>query len=330
MSIVRDRRPALPGRRSLLAAFALALPAPALAQAWPTRPVRLILSNGPGSTMDVIARLVLQPVAASLGQQVVVDPKPGAGGTIAGDLVAKAAPDGYTTGVFSVQSHAVAPAVYPAVPYDAVRDFTHIAVMAELPLVLGVSAASPIRSLGDFIAAARRAPAGLTVGTNGNGSSAHATIERFRRLTGVELTHVPYRGSNAPAVADVIAGRLDAIVPSLPDVAGNDRIRIIAISLAERLAGWPDVPTFREQGFPDMVSSVWISLGAPAGLPDAIADRLHAEVQASLARPEVSGRLAELGSGPNRGLGRAALTAYVAQENARWGEVARAANIRAE
>jgi tripartite-type tricarboxylate transporter receptor subunit TctC len=239
VSIVADRRPALPGRRSLLAAVALALPAPAFAQAWPTRPLRIILSLGPGSTMDVIARLVLQPVAASLGQQVIVDPKPGAGGTIAGDLVAKAPPDGYTAGIFSVQSHAVAPAVYPAVPYDAVRDFTHIAVIAELPLVLGVSAASPIRSLEDFIAAARGAPAGLTVGTNGNGSSAHATIERFRRLSGAELTHVPYRGSNAPAVADVIAGRLDAIVPSMPDVAGNDRIRILAVSLPERLAGWP-------------------------------------------------------------------------------------------
>jgi tripartite-type tricarboxylate transporter receptor subunit TctC len=186
-----------------------------------------------------------------------------------------------------------------------------------------------MRSLDDFLAAART-PAGLTVGTNGNGSSAHATIERFRRLAGVNLTHVPYRGSNAPAVADVVAGRLDAIIPSMPDVAGNDRIRILAISLPERLAGWPEVPTFREQGFPQMVSSVWISLGAPAGLPDAIADRLHAQVQAALAQPEVASRLAALGSGPNRGLDRATLTAHISQENARWGEVVRAANIRAE
>lgn len=329
MKTVLDVQPAPLCRRSLLAAAALALPTPSLAQAWPVRPVRIILTLGPGSTMDVITRLVAARLWAALGQPFVVEPRPGAGGTIAADAVAKAAPDGYTVGVFSVQSHAVAPAVYPAVPYDPARDFTHIAMLAELPLVLGVSDASSMHSLDDFVVAAR-ARAGLTVGTNGNGSSAHATIERFRRLAGVNLTHVPYRGSNAPAVADVIAGRLDAIIPSMPDVAGNDRIRILAISLPQRLAGWPEVPTFREQGFPDMVSSVWLSLGAPAGLPDAIADRLHTEVQAALVQPEVAGRLAALGSGPNRGLGRAALTAHVVQENARWGEVVRAANIRAD
>ena len=244
MNTVLDVRLTLLRRRSLLAAAALALPAPSLAQAWPARPVRIILTLGPGSTMDVITRLVAARVSAALGQQFVVEPRPGAGGTIAGDAVAKAAPDGYTLGVFSVQSHAVAPSVYPAVPYDPARDFTHIAMMAELPLVLGVSAASPMRSLDDFVAAAR-APAGLTVGTNGNGSSAHATIERFRRLAGISLTHVPYRGSNAPAVADVIAGRLDAIIPSMPDVAGNDRIRLLAISLpraARRLARGADLP----------------------------------------------------------------------------------------
>lgn len=321
-----DVRRTLLRRRSLLAAAALALPAPSLAQA---RPVRVILTLGPGSTMDVITRLVMAQVSAALGQQFVIEPRPGAGGTIAGDAVAKAAPDGYTLGVFSVQSHAVAPSVYPAVPYDPTRDFTHITMLAELPLVLGVSAASPIRSLDDFVTAAR-ARGGLTVGTNGNGSSAHATIERFSRLAGISLTHVPYRGSNAPAVADVIAGRLDAIIPSMPDVAGNDRIRLLAISLPQRLANWPEAPTFREQGFPDMVSSVWLSLGAPAGLPDSISDRLHGEVQAALARPEVAHRLAELGSGPNRGLSRAALTAHVSQESARWGEVVRTANIRAE
>jgi len=329
MKSVQDARPALLRRRSLLAAAALALPKPSFAQSWPTRPVRIILSLGSGSTMDVITRLVSAQVSAALGEPFIVEPRPGAGGTIAGDAIAKALPDGHTLGVFSVQSHAVAPSVYPAVSYDPVRDFTHIAMMAELPLVLGVSAASPMRSLDDFVAAART-PTGLTVGTNGNGSSAHATIERLRLLAGLHLTHVPYRGSNAPAVADVIAGRLDAIIPSMPDVAGNDRIRLLAISLPQRLAGWPEVPTFRELGFPEMVSSVWISLGAPAGLQDSIADRLHTEVQAALARPEVAGRLAALGSGPNRGLGRAALTAHVAQENARWGELVRVAGIRAE
>jgi tripartite-type tricarboxylate transporter receptor subunit TctC len=319
-------------RRGLLAGAAAALLAPgrASADAWPARPIRFVVSLAPGSIADLIARLLAQPLSAALGQPLVVDNRPGAGGTLAGDTVAKAPADGHTIGLLTVQSHAVAPAVYAHVPYDPVRDFTHLALVAEIPLVLAVSAAGPVRTLEEFIALARRTPGGLRVGTNGNGSSAHVTIERFRRLAGIELTHVPYRGSNVPAITDLIAGRLEAIVPSLADVARNDRVRLLAASAPERLAGWPEVPTFREQGFPDLVSSVWISVAGPAGLPDVVADRLHAEIQAALARPEVAARLAEIGSGPNRGLSRAALTAYVAQEGARWGELARAANIRAE
>ena len=150
------------------------------------------------------------------------------------------------------------------------------------------------------------------------------------RVAGIEITHVPYRGSSVPAVTDVIGGRIEAAMPSLADVGRNDRLRVLAIAAPERLAGWPAVPTFGEAGYPDMVVSIWFGLSGPAGLPDAIADRLHREVRTALARPEIAARLAELGSSPSRGLSRAEYTAFVAREGARWGEAARAGGIRAE
>lgn len=206
-------------------------------------------------------------LSGALGQPIVVNPRSGASGTLAGDLVAKSAPCGYTLGLFSVQSHAVAPAVYRAVPYDPVRDFTHLAIVVKLPLVLVVAATSRIRTLAEFAAAARGRPGGLSVATNGNGSSSHVTVEAFRDMVTIGLTHVPYRGSNVPAITDLIGGRLDAVVPSLADVIGNDGIRLLAVSSPERLAGWPGLSTCREQGFPGLVSTVWLSIASPAGLP---------------------------------------------------------------
>jgi tripartite-type tricarboxylate transporter receptor subunit TctC len=317
-----------------LAAFA-SLPrarawAPGGGATWPTRPIRFVTSFGAGSSGDLIPRLLAQPLSAALGQPVLVENRPGVGGTLGADAVAKAAPDGYTFGFSNIAPHAVSPAVYANVPYDPVRDFTHIALVTEVPLALAVSAQGSIQDLAQFVALARRTPSGLRVGTNGNGSSAHVSLGLFSRLSGAEIVHVPYRGSSVPAITDVIGGRIEAVFPSLADAGRNDRLRVLAITAPERLAGWPAVPTFSEAGYPAMDVSVWFGLSGPAGLPDTIADRLHQEVQAALARPEVATRLAELGSGPNRGLSRSAFTAFVAREGTRWGEAARAGNVRAE
>ncbi|WP_347547236.1 tripartite tricarboxylate transporter substrate binding protein [Roseomonas sp. CAU 1739] len=246
----------------------------------------MVVFVGAGSSGDVIARIVAQPLTAALGQPVVVENRPGAGGTIAADAVAKASPDGHTLVLSNIQPHAVAPAVYPNVPYNPMRDFMHVAMVAEVPLALAVSAQGPLQDLAQFVALARVTPGGLRVGTNGNGSSAHVTTALFGRLAGIDLTHVPYRGSSAQAVTDVIGGRIEGAMPSLGDVGRNDRMRVLAIAAPQRLAGWPEVPTFREAGYPEMVVSVWFGISAPAGLPDAIADRLHHEIQLALARPE--------------------------------------------
>jgi tripartite-type tricarboxylate transporter receptor subunit TctC len=325
-------------RRDLVSMPLAALAAPPLPRAraqggttaaWPTRPIHLVTSFAPGGPGDLIPRIIAQPLSAAFGQTVLVENRPGAGGTIGADAVAKAAPDGHTLGISNIAPHAVAPAAYPNVPYDPVRDFAHIAMLAEIPLALAVSAQGPVRDMGQFLALAQRTPGGLRVGTNGNASSAHVSLELLKRSAGAELVHVPYRGSIA-AVTDVIGGRVEAAMTSLGEVGRNERLRVLAIAAPDRLEGWPAVPTFREAGYPDMLVSVWFGLSGPAGLPNAIADRLHREARAALARPEFAGRFADMGSGPDRGLSRAEFGGFVAQEAARWAGVVRAAGVRPE
>lgn len=296
--------------------------------AWPARPIRLVLPFPPGASPDAIGRRVAEHLTAILGQTVVFENRPGAGGTIGADLVAKAPPDGYLLGISNTAPHAVGPAVYRSVPYDPLRDFTHIALLAEFPLALAVAADGPIRSLSAFLAAARRTPGGLRVGTPGNGTAAHVGLEMMRAATGSGIVHVPFRGGVAAAM-ETVAGRIEASFSGLGEVAGNDRVRLLALAARERLPGWPAVPTFREEGL-DLIAAAWFGLCGPAGLPAAIADRLHREAQAAVTAPEVSALAARLGSAPNRGLSRADTAAFVAAEARRWGDAARAASVQAE
>jgi tripartite-type tricarboxylate transporter receptor subunit TctC len=315
-------------RRAVLASL---LAAPALAQgaSWaPTRPVRLVVPFPPGGATDVVARLVAQRMGGALGQPVVVENRAGAGGTVGSDVVAKSAPDGQTLVVSNIASHGVGPSVYRALPYDALRDFTHIALLAAIPNVLIVNATRPERSIADFIAWARRDPGGVRVASPGNGSSSHVTQELFKRLAGIELTHVPYRGSG-PAFNDVVAGQVEGMITTLQEAGRNERVRILAVMSERRVPGWPDVPTIVEQGFPDLVASTWFGLSGPAGLPAGVADRLHAEALGALAAPDVAPRLAEIGA-QSPPLSRADYTAFVAREIARWGEVVRISGARIE
>ncbi|WP_237215306.1 Bug family tripartite tricarboxylate transporter substrate binding protein [Falsiroseomonas oryziterrae] len=318
-------------RRALLVmpAAALAAPRPLRAQgSWPARPVRIVVPFPPGGTTDVIARLVSQRLGTVLGQPFVIENRAGAGGTVGSDLVAKSPPDGYAFVVSNIASHGVGPSVYRTMPYDSLRDFSHIALIAEVPSVLVVNANSPIRSLADFIAAARARPGQITLASPGNGTSSHAKQEILKRAAGIDTIHVPYRGSG-PMMNDVSAGAVDAMITTLVEAGRNERFRLLAVTAPQRVEGWREVPTFAELGYPDLVASTWFGISGPAGLPEPIVARLNAEVLAALASPEIAPRLVETGATPRR-MSAAEYTAFVAAEIRRWAAVVQAAGIRAE
>jgi tripartite-type tricarboxylate transporter receptor subunit TctC len=318
-------------RRDLIAilpAAGLALPGASRAQAgYPLRPVRMVVPFPPGGTTDFIARLVGQRLASVLGQPFVIENRAGAGGTVGSDFVAKSPPDGYALVVSNIASFGVGPSVYRSMPYNSVSDFAHVALMAEIPSVLVVNAASPIRSLADFIAAAKARP-GISVASPGNGTSSHAKQAILQRSAGIETTHVPYRGSG-PMMNDVMAGAVDAMITTLVEAGRNERFRLLAVTADSRVEGWPEVPTFKELGHPDLVASTWFGLSAPAGTPEPIVDRLNAEVLAGLATPEIAARLVETGATPRR-MTAPQYTAFIASEVQRWAAVVRSANIGAD
>ncbi|WP_376087243.1 Bug family tripartite tricarboxylate transporter substrate binding protein [Roseomonas sp. CCTCC AB2023176] len=316
-------------RRILLAAMpALAAPLPLRAQpAWPARPIRFVVPFPPGGTTDIVARVYSQRMTQTLGQPVIVENRAGAGGTVGSDVVAKAPPDGYAFIMSNIASHAVGPNVYPRMPYDSVRDFTHIGLLADVPSVLAVGVQSPVRDFPGFLAAARARP-GLTIASPGNGTTSHVLGATLARLTGTQLTHVPYRGS-APGLQDLMAGNVDSMITTLAETGRNERTRLIAITSEQRTPGWDGVPTFAELGLPQMNAPTWFGLSGPPGLPDAIADRMNAAILEALSTEEVRARLADFGAVPPP-RSRAWYAAYVAEEVERWGRAARAAEVRAE
>jgi len=316
-------------RRALAALLAAPAAAPSLAraQAWPARTIRVVVPFPPGGTTDVLARLVTARMGERLGQNMVIENRGGAGGTVGSTVVAQSAPDGYTLLVSNVASQGVGPSLYRNLAYNAVTDFTHIGVIAEIPSVLIVNVDRPIRTLAEFIEAARRDPGGIRVASPGNGSSSHIKQVLLNQLAGIQTTHVPYRGAG-PALNDVVGNQIEAMITTLQEAGRNPRVRLLAVTSAQRVARWPDVPTFRELGY-DIVASTWFGLSAPARLPEAIADRLSAELLATLAEPAIAQRLDEIGS-TTRPLTRAQFQAFVAEEVARWAPIVRASGAQAD
>ncbi len=315
-------------RRHLLALLPGALAAPSLATAqasYPARTVRVIVPFPPGGTTDFIARLVSARLSTAFGQTFVVENRAGAGGTVGSDVVAKSPPDGLMLIVSNIASFGVAPAVYRTLPYNPVGDFAHVALMAEIPSVLAVNVSSPIRTLAEFIEAAKARP-GLNVGSPGNGTSSHTKQAILQRSAGIETTHVPYRGSG-PMMNDVAGGALEAMITTLVEAGRNERFRLLAVTADTRVPGWPDLPTFKELGHPDLVASTWFGLSAAAGTPPAIVNRLNAEVLAALATPEITAKLIETGATPRR-MTAPEYGAFVAAEVKRWAEVVQTAGIR--
>ncbi len=300
------------------------------AQTWPTRTVRVIAPFAAGGTADLLGRITAGKLSESLGQTFIVENRPGAGGVLGSELVARSAPDGYTLLVSGVASHAVAPALTAKFPFDPVKDFAHIALFGGPPSVLAIHPSLPVKDLRSFIAFAKSKPRELTYGSPGNGTQGHLIAEVFKRSAGIDIQHIPYKGASI-AVIDVMAGHTHAISTTLT-TAGTQiragRLRALAISSAARLPDY-DVPTYREAGFPDLVANIWFSLSGPAALPLDIVNRLNSEVRRVLQLPDVRARLRPEGIEPGT-MDAKAFTEFVAAEVKRWAPVVKASGARAD
>ncbi|PLC53251.1 ABC transporter substrate-binding protein [Pollutimonas nitritireducens] len=305
-------------------------PATVPAAEWtPQRPVRLLVPYGPGGSSDVIARAMAAEMSRTLGQQVIVENKGGGQGIIATMEVARAKPDGYTLLLGHVGTLAVNPAMVPNLSYDPQRDFAPIALLAKVPMIFAVGKNVPGTNLASFVALAKSKPGDLNYGSAGNGSAGHLAFEMLKMATGIDVMHVPYRGTGAQTT-DLLAGNIDAASAGTPGLlphaqAGN--VRIIAVGSARRLPVLNDVPTVAEQGYPGFESSQWFGLLAPAGTPAPIIDRLKKDALLALRSQAVSERLAHDSSEPV-GLGPREFADFIQTEGERWGEVVRRANLR--
>jgi tripartite-type tricarboxylate transporter receptor subunit TctC len=317
-------------RRFFLFSLAL-LPAFARAQAFPSRAVRIVVPFPPGNLTDRLARVLAERLHAAWGQPVVVDNRPGAHGNLGAMEVVKAAPDGHTLFMGYVGTHAVNPSLYPDLPYDPVKDFAPVALVASVPNLLVVNPQLPARDVRDLVALAKAKPGALTFASIGSGTSTHMAAEQFKLAAGIELVHVPYKGIGA-ALVDVIAGRVDFMfgtVASAYPLVKAGKLRGLGVTTIERAAAAPEVPTFSEQGYAGFEQGAWFALYAPAGTPAPVIGALSAEVGRILRRPEVAESLGGQGITPLGGSPRE-LADFQRDEAARWARVVRQAGIKPE
>ncbi|MFY3980445.1 Bug family tripartite tricarboxylate transporter substrate binding protein [Achromobacter xylosoxidans] len=316
-----------------LAAAPLLSSAPfsAHADAWPQRPIRLLVPYGPGGSSDVVARAVAVEMSRDLGQQVIVENKGGGQGSIATVEAARARPDGYTLILGHVGTLAVNPTMMPNLSYDPRRDFAPIILLARLPMVFAVGAKVPAATLPEFVALARAKPGVLNYGSAGNGSAGHLAFEMLKTAAAIDVVHVPYKGTGAQ-VTDLLAGNIDAAAAGIPGLlphAQAGKIKIVAVGSAQRLPILPDVPTVAEQGYPGFESSQWFGLLAPAGTPQEAISRLQAAAQRALRTDAVRQRLAHDAAEPS-GAGPAEFAAFIDAEERRWSQVVKNARLSAE
>ena len=313
---------------AMLAALAL-VPTLAAAQAFPGKPIKIIVPYSPGGTTDLLARLVAQKMSERLGQPVIVDNKPGANGMIGSDMVAKAPPDGYTLGIASPGSHAANASLYKDISYDTVKDFTPITLGVSAPMLLVVHPSLGVNSVKELIAAAKAKPGAISYASGGSGSSQHLAMEQFKMMAGIDMSHVPYKGS-AASYPDLIGGsvkaEIDVVPTALPPVKGG-RLKVLATGSAKRLAMLPDVPTIAEAGVPGYESSSWYGFVAPAKLPKDILDKLHAEIVRALKQPDVVEKLTNAGVIVVAGTPQE-FAAHIRTEMDKSAKVIKAANIK--
>jgi tripartite-type tricarboxylate transporter receptor subunit TctC len=309
----------------------LALPAfDAGAQGYPTKPVRFIVPYAAGGSSDIIARIYGQRLSETMGQTFVVDNRPGAGGVIGTEILAKSLPDGYTL-ILQDMPHTINPAVYGKVPYDPVRDFTAITLVARAPQWLFLHPAVPAKTARELIALARAQPGNLKIGSAGNGSGTHLMAELLMRGGGIQLTHVPYKGAG-PAVTATVGGEMNAVFTSMPAAVAfvqSARLRPVGVTTARRHPSHPEVPTFEESGVPNMVLHHWFGVLAPAGLPKPVHARLTSEFTNAVHHPAIVERYKALILEPAT-LSPEEFRRLIETDLARWGKVVREAGIKVQ
>ncbi len=297
--------------------------------AWPTRPVKIVVTFPPGGAPDTLARLLADKWSQTLGQPVTVDNKPGAGGNLGADYVAKSAPDGSTLVVGTVGTHAINQSLYAKMPYNNVRDFTPITFLASTPNLLVVNNAVPAKTVKELIELAKKEP--LTFGSSGSGTSIHLSGELFNTLAGVKMLHIPYKG-RAQAVPDLLGGRITMIFDNMPSVlplVKSGDVRAIAVTSALRSPAAPSIPTIAESGLPQFEATSWFALLGPAGLPREVQLKINAETLKVLALPDVKERLATLGLDPAPGTPEA-LAVVIQAETVKWARVVKESGARAD
>lgn len=300
------------------------------ADAWPSWPIRLVVPFPPGGSTDVVGRFIAERLQAQLGQSVVVDNRGGASGAVGSQAVARMPADGYAFVVSGVGSHGIVPAVNPNPGYDAVKDFTHVGMLGIFHSVLVVHPSFAARTIGEFIAEAKRRPGAIDYATSGNGSSNHLLGELLKLEAGVDIVHVPYRGAG-PALQAVLANEVPAMCDSLPSAAPHIRsgsLRALAVSSRQRLASFADVPTFAEAGFPNVVVENWFGIAGPAGLPPAVTQRVSAALAAILTDQATAARLREIGLDPQP-MPPQEIERFVTANVAFWADTVRRAKVTA-
>jgi tripartite-type tricarboxylate transporter receptor subunit TctC len=324
------RRTAMLAAAAVMTACAAFGPS-AFAQAWPSKPVRVVIPYAPGGGTDIVARLIANKMSGNLGQSFIVESRPGAAGNVGSDIVAKSAPDGYTLLVTNPSSFSINQFLYKNLPYSPEKDLTGVMVVAEYPNVLVVHKDLPVNSIKELIEYAKARPKQLNFASAGNGSSGHLTMELFASMVGLTLTHIPYKGS-ALAMMDLVAGRVQLNFDALPVYLARIRdgsVRALGVSTARRSHTLPDVPTIADAGVPGFDAPSWFAMGAPAQTPPEILNQISAEANKALSDPTVTARLLDLGFQPVGGT-PAQTNRYFAAEAAKWKRVVEASGATAD
>jgi tripartite-type tricarboxylate transporter receptor subunit TctC len=317
-------------RWALAVAMACIVPL-AFAQAYPNHTIRLIVPFPAGGTTDILARDVAKKLTDTMGQAVVVDNRPGAGGNIGADLVAKSPPDGYTLLMGTVGTHAINPSLYAKMPYDHIKDFVPVVLVAGVPNVLVVNPSVPINSVADLIKLAKAKPGSINFASSGSGTSIHLSGELFKTMAGVDMTHVPYKGSS-PALTDLMGGQVQIMFDNLPSslaLIKAGKLRAVAVTSLKRAPALPDVPTIAESGLPGFEASSWFGVLAPAGTPAPIVAKLNAEVNKWLQSPEGKEQLLAQGAEVAGGSPEQ-FVAHIRAETDKWAKVVKASGAKVD